>query len=168
MGGQLAGREHHAVTRRQGGDGRCQGQLHRVVPWRYHAHHTQRLALDVCAGRLQKQGRTHPAGLHPLGQVAQRVRQQGTQHKEVRHLGEAGRTHAKVGLHGRCQQRAMLVEHFGNAQQPLAAHQQWHIHMRAARLALKIEMGVDVGGCHGRIIGDTPMGASQKGGAWPG
>ena len=163
MGRQLAGLEHDPVARRQCRDGGRQGQLHRVVPRRNHPHHSHGLALDEGVGRLQVNGRVNLAGLDPLGQVAQCVRQQGAQHKEVGHLREAGGPHAKVGLHGRRQHRPILIEQFAKAQQSLTAHKQRHIHMRAAGLELKIEMGADIGGCHGRMIGDTPVGTSQKG-----
>eukprot|EP01034_Spumella_vulgaris_P040197 gene40198-49710_t len=113
-------------------------------------------------GRLQKQGGEHPLGLDPAAQVAQGVGQQTAQHKQVCHLRQARRAHAEIGLHGGGQHGGVLVQQFLQAQQPLAAHQQGHIHLGAAGLVLELELGVYFGRGHATIIGDRTSGGERK------
>ena len=56
--------------------------------------------------------------------MLERVRNEGAQNEHVGHLGQALRTHAKVGLDRRRQRAAVLIEEFAHAQQAFTAHQQ--------------------------------------------
>ncbi len=150
--GEFAGLEHDAVARCQSVYDRRQGQLHRVIPGGDHTHHAQRLALDPAARGQQKQRGTHPGAPAPARQVAQGVRKLGTQHEQIRHLGQARRAHAEVGLDCGRQGRAMLIDQLGQAQQALAAQRQGGIGLGAAGLALQFKNVANVvrqSGAHG-------------------
>ena len=57
----------------------------------------------------------------------------------------------------------MLVQHFLDAQQALSAHQKRHIDVLTTGLPLELEMGVDFGWGHAKMIGDQGQGHVTKG-----
>ena len=86
-GGRRIGRglDHRAVSRRDGSDQRRHGQLKGVVPRRHDQRHAIGLAVDAAPARKLSHRRARPPGVHPLGQMAQRVADLLAHHG---HLGE--------------------------------------------------------------------------------
>ena len=88
------------------------------------------------------------------------------QHEEIGHFGEPLRTHAEVRLHRCSQHGCVLVDEFLQPEQPLAAHQQGHLHLRPAGLALQRKQLANVFGMrvagHMLTIISTHCGASPK------
>ena len=163
---EFARLDDHAIASSERVDGRPQRQLHRVVPWRDDAHHTERLRLHVGARRHQIQRRARAARLHPLGELLEHMRELCAQHEEIGHFGETLRTHAKVRLHRSRQHGRVFFDEFLQPEQTLAAHQQGHLHLRPAGLALQRKQLANVFGMrvagHRLTIISTHCGASSK------
>ena len=148
---QLTGFEHDTVARRQCGDDWSQRQLHRVVPRRDDAHHTQWLALYPGLAGLQHQRCAHALAFAPFRQMLERVLEHIAHQHQIQHFGPALRTHAKILLHGRAQRRAVFIQHLLQAQQTLAPHQQRCIDLRAAGLVLQVKNAMQVHVVHARL-----------------
>ncbi len=153
---QFAGLEHDAVAGGQGHQRRPQRQLDRVIPWRDHAHHAQRLALDACLGRLQVDGRGHPLRLHPARQMAAQLTDHRAQHEQVGHLRQIRRPHPEVRLHRIAQCLGVVLDECAHALKPVPPDRQGNIHLEAAGLVLGVETGaqgeIGRGLAHGRMV----------------
>lgn len=107
---QLAGFDHHAIARRQGGSRRHQRQLAGVVPRHDIADHTQRLRHDPARAGQHVQRRRHAARPHPAPQLAALLAD-GRQHDEqLRQHHFLPRAPAKVGI-DRFQDGRFVVGH---------------------------------------------------------
>jgi hypothetical protein len=90
--------EQHVVAGSDRGDQRDQGQVHRIIPWRHHADHADRLAPHLCACRPQAPADADAARFHPATQVAAQVVDLGDHRHRIGEQRLVRRAVAEVGL----------------------------------------------------------------------
>ena len=121
--GEFRGLDHDPIARRQDPRQRAEGQIHREIPRRNHAHNAQGLVFDARASAQQVQGEHRRALLwaHPFVQVPEGVFQRADGCGHVGQQGNLATAAAEIRVQRLDHLVAMLEQHVDAATQAILA-----------------------------------------------